>query len=81
MLTEYQTNTCDPHAIDGAFTGWSPGSEAGFEWSDVQPAFGRFTTAYFDSAAGRLWILNDWVYNDELPVLDHCSFSFFSAFF
>ena len=43
-----------------------------FEWCDITPAVGRFTYAYFDFNGTHLNILNDWKFNDKLPVQPHC---------
>jgi len=66
------------HVVDGAFTGYNAtlGSTS-YEWQGVVPAIGRFTDAYFDfrpTVAGRgyIYLLNDWKYNDDLPVQPHC---------
>ena len=67
------------HTVDGMFSGWVAGgstsvsaSGAALEWGDIAPAQGRFTLAYFDFDGTHLHILNDWAYNDKLPVAPHC---------
>ena len=53
---------------------------AGHEWSDITPAVGRFSYAYFDYNGSHLLVLNDWIYNDEAHP-DYASecFSLFNA--
>ena len=53
---------------------------AGHEWSDITPAVGRLSYAYFDYNGSHLHILNDWIYNDERhPEYDTECYSLFNA--
>ena len=82
------------HVCDGAFTGFFKGDAlAGYypfgastesdhnerEWSNTQPAIGRYTNAYFEYDGSHLHILNDWVYNAAQAVLPNC-YNLFNAF-
>jgi len=51
---------------------------SGYEWSDVTPARGRYTNAYFDYDGTHLHILNDWIYNDAQTVKPYC-YNLFTA--
>ena len=51
-----------PHTVNGTFTDWMPGTNAPYEWFDIQPAVGRYTYLYVDFDGHRLHLLNDWHY-------------------
>ena len=87
-LIRFQKSTAK-HKCDGKFTRWSvkkdypkydfkskskPRPKAAYEWHDIKPARGRFTNAYFDFDGEYLYVLNDWIYNDnpQRPVYPEC---------
>ena len=86
-ITVYNPKPKTNHVTDGKFTGFSKGDAvAGYypfgastesdhnerEWSNTQPAIGRYTNAYFEYDGSHLHILNDWKYNDNSPVRSNC---------
>ncbi|PKN54359.1 MAG: hypothetical protein CVU56_27005, partial [Deltaproteobacteria bacterium HGW-Deltaproteobacteria-14] len=61
------------HTVDGQFTDWSAVDlPTFFEWYNVPAAHGAYTNAYFDFTGSKLYILNDWFFNDASPIDNGC---------